>query len=181
MSRRLASPVTIVSLIAVLCGALVGHAADPIPIGVSVAQTGPVALAGQEQVLRAQIAEEYFNKHGGVNGRPIKLVFQDGGSEILLGDLGTEEHFHKHGRVNGRPIKLVSQDGGSEILLGDLGTEEYFNKHGGVNGRPIKLVFQDGGSDEPTAINAFQNLINVAKVVGIMGPSLSQQACLLKY
>src|SRR5258705_5501675 len=85
-------------------------AAPPIPIGVSVAQTGPVALAGQEQVLGAKTAEEYFNKHGGVNGGPIKLVFQD------------------------------------------------------------------GGSDEPTAINAFQNLINVAKVVGIMGPSLSQQA-----
>src|SRR5258705_12379946 len=62
--------------------AMVGLAADPpIPIGVSVAQTGPVALAGQEQVLGAQIAEEYFNKHGGVNGRPIKLIFQDGGSD----------------------------------------------------------------------------------------------------
>ena len=61
-------------------------------------------------------------------------------------------------------------------MLGAQIAEEYFNKHGGVNGRPIKLVFQDGGSDEPTAINAFQNLINVAKVVGIMGPSLSQQA-----
>src|SRR5215472_9932139 len=84
--------------------------AQPIPIGVAVAQTGNVALAGQEQVLGAQIAEEYFNKRGGVNGRPIKLVFQD------------------------------------------------------------------AGSDEPTAINSFRNLINVAKVVGIMGPSLSQQA-----
>jgi branched-chain amino acid transport system substrate-binding protein len=84
--------------------------AQPIPIGVAVAQTGNVALAGQEQVLGAQIAEEYFNKRGGVNGRPIKLVFQD------------------------------------------------------------------AGSDEATAINAFQNLINVAKVVGILGPSLSQQA-----
>jgi branched-chain amino acid transport system substrate-binding protein len=84
--------------------------AQPIPIGFAVAQTGNVALAGQEQVLGAQIAEDYFNKQGGVNGRPIKLVFQD------------------------------------------------------------------AGSDEATAINAFQNLINVAKVVGIVGPSLSQQA-----
>jgi branched-chain amino acid transport system substrate-binding protein len=84
--------------------------AQPIPIGVAVAQTGNVALAGQEQVLGAQIAEEYFNKRGGVNGRPIKLIFQD------------------------------------------------------------------AGSDEATSINAFQNLINVAKVVGILGPSLSQQA-----
>jgi branched-chain amino acid transport system substrate-binding protein len=110
MSLRVSVSISTIA-IAVLCCAMVGLAADPsIPIGVSVAQTGPVALAGQEQVLGAQIAEEYFNKHGGVNGRPIKLIFQD------------------------------------------------------------------GGSDEPTAINAFQNLINVAKVVGIMGPSLSQQA-----
>ena len=109
MSRRLVSSVLIAALVALIGGAPVGYAADPIPIGVSVAQTGPVALAGQEQVLGAQIAEEYFNKKGGVNGRPFKLIFQD------------------------------------------------------------------AGSDEATAINAYQNQINVAKVVAIIGPSLSQQ------
>jgi branched-chain amino acid transport system substrate-binding protein len=97
------------SVLASLAGAAWSQA-QPIPIGFAVAQTGNVALAGQEQVLGAQIAEDYFNKQGGVNGRHIKLVFQD------------------------------------------------------------------AGSDEATAINAFQNLINVAKVVGIVGPSLSQQA-----
>src|SRR5882724_13409986 len=81
MSRHLSVSVSIAAL-ALLSGSMAGFAADPpIPIGVSVAQTGPVALAGQEQVIGAQIAEEYFNKHGGVNGRPIKLVFQDGGSD----------------------------------------------------------------------------------------------------
>src|SRR5262245_59773911 len=110
MSCRLRVAVLMIAIV-VLSGASSGFGADaPLPIGVSAARSGLVALAGQEQVLGAQIAEEYFNKHGGVNGRQIKLVFQD------------------------------------------------------------------GGSDEPTAINAFQNLINVAKVVGIMGPSLSQQA-----
>ena len=109
MSRRLMSFVLIAALAALIGGSPVGYAADPIPIGVSVAQTGPVALAGQEQVLGAQIAEEYFNKKGGVNGRPFKLIFQD------------------------------------------------------------------AGSDEATAINAYQNQINQAKVVAIMGPSLSQQ------
>jgi branched-chain amino acid transport system substrate-binding protein len=109
MNRRLMSSVLIAALVALISGAPVGYAADPIPIGVSVSQTGPVALAGQEQVLGAQIAEEYFNKKGGVNGRPIKLVFQD------------------------------------------------------------------AGSDEATAINAYQNQINAAKVVAIIGPSLSQQ------
>jgi branched-chain amino acid transport system substrate-binding protein len=84
--------------------------AQPIPIGIAVAQTGNIAPAGKEQILGAQIAEEYLNKLGGVNGRPVKLVLQD------------------------------------------------------------------AGSDEATAIDAFQNLIHVAGVVGIVGPSLSQQA-----
>jgi branched-chain amino acid transport system substrate-binding protein len=101
--------------LAVIVGAGLGttprvDAADPIPVGVAVAQTSNVALFGQEQVIGAQIAEEFFNQKGGVNGRPIKLIFQD------------------------------------------------------------------TAGDEAGAINAFQNLINVAKVVAIVGPTLSQQA-----
>src|SRR5215216_893651 len=83
---------------------------DAIPIGIAVAQTSNVALLGQEQVIGAQIAEEFFNKKGGVNGRPIKLVFQD------------------------------------------------------------------TAGDEQGAINAFNTLINNDNVVGIVGPTLSQQA-----
>jgi branched-chain amino acid transport system substrate-binding protein len=52
-------------------------AQDPIKIGVAVAQTSNVALLGQEQVIGAKIAEKFFNDKGGVNGRPIQLVFQD--------------------------------------------------------------------------------------------------------
>ncbi len=81
-----------------------------IPIGVAVAQTSNVALLGQEQVIGAKIAEQYFNKKGGVNGTPIKLVFQD------------------------------------------------------------------TAGDEQGAINAFNTLITQNKVVGIVGPTLSQQA-----
>ena len=81
-----------------------------IPIGVAVAQTSNVALLGQEQVIGAKIAEEFFNKQGGVNGTPIRLVFQD------------------------------------------------------------------TAGDEQGAINAFNTLITQDKVVGIVGPTLSQQA-----
>ncbi|MDM9380034.1 ABC transporter substrate-binding protein [Chlorogloeopsis sp. ULAP01] len=81
-----------------------------IPIGIAVAQTSNVALLGQEQVTGAKIAEKYFNAQGGINGTPIKLVFQD------------------------------------------------------------------AGGDENSAINAFQTLINKDRVVGIVGPTLSQQA-----
>ncbi|MBK8048126.1 MAG: ABC transporter substrate-binding protein [Anaerolineales bacterium] len=54
---------------------------DAIPIGVAVAQTSNVALFGQEQVLGAQLAEQYFNEQGGVNGTPIQLVLQDTAGE----------------------------------------------------------------------------------------------------
>lgn len=81
-----------------------------IPIGIAVAQTSNVALLGQEQVIGAKIAEQYFNQKGGVNGTPIKLVFQD------------------------------------------------------------------TAGDEQGTINAFNTLITQNKVVGIVGPTLSQQA-----
>jgi branched-chain amino acid transport system substrate-binding protein len=84
--------------------------AASIPIGVAVAQTSNVALLGQEEVIGAKIAEQLFNGKGGVNGTPIKLIFQDTGGE------------------------------------------------------------------EQGAINAFNTLITQDKVVGIVGPSLSQQA-----
>jgi branched-chain amino acid transport system substrate-binding protein len=54
---------------------------EPIPVGVALAQSSNVALLGQDQVDGAKIAEDYFNKKGGVNGRPIKLVFQDAGGD----------------------------------------------------------------------------------------------------
>lgn len=83
---------------------------NAIPIGIALAQTSNVALLGQEQVTGAKIAEQIFNQQGGVNGTPIKLIFQD------------------------------------------------------------------VGGDEQGAINAFNTLMNQSKVVGIVGPSLSQQA-----
>lgn len=65
---------------------------------------------------------------------------------------------------------------GQEEVTGAKIAEKYFNDKGGVNGTPIKLFFQDTAGDENGAINAFQTLINQNNVVGIVGPTLSQQA-----
>jgi branched-chain amino acid transport system substrate-binding protein len=65
---------------------------------------------------------------------------------------------------------------GEEEKNGGLLAEKFFNDRGGVNGRPIKVVLQDTAGDEQGAINAYQSLISQAKVVGIVGPTLSQQA-----
>lgn len=64
---------------------------------------------------------------------------------------------------------------GQEEVIGAQIAEQILNADGGVNGRPVRLLFQDTGGDEIGAINAFQALIN-AGVVGIVGPTLSQQA-----
>ncbi|MBV5339693.1 MAG: ABC transporter substrate-binding protein [Deltaproteobacteria bacterium] len=107
MKRVLFAALPVVMFATVAQADLVGK---PIPIGIAVAQTSNVALLGEEEVIGARVAEKYFNAHGGVNGTPIKLIFQD------------------------------------------------------------------TGGDEAGAINSFQNLINRDKVVGIVGPTLSQQA-----
>lgn len=65
---------------------------------------------------------------------------------------------------------------GQELVAGAKIAEKYFNDKGGIDGTPIKLVFQDTGGEEAGTINAFQTLINNSKVVGIVGPTLSQQA-----
>lgn len=69
-------------------------------------------------------------------------------------------------------VALLGQEG----FVGAKMAEKYFNDKGGINGTPIRLVMQDTGGDEAGAINAFQTLINKDKVVGIVGPTLSQQA-----
>ena len=90
-------------------GAMAATSGDPVVIGISVAQTSNTALLGQEEVNGAQIAEVFFNARGGINGRPIKLTYED------------------------------------------------------------------TAGDEMGAINAFQNQITKNRVVGIVGPTLSQQ------
>ena len=80
------------------------------------------------------------------------------------------------------PIGIALAQTSNVALLGQEGfvgariAEKYFNSKGGINGTPIKLVNQDTSGDEAGAINAFQTLINKDKVVGIVGPTLSQQA-----
>ncbi|MBG1271645.1 ABC transporter substrate-binding protein [Nostoc sp. WHI] len=80
------------------------------------------------------------------------------------------------------PIGIALAQTSNVALLGQEGfvgariAEKYFNSKGGINGTPIKLVIQDTSGDEAGAINAFQTLINKDKVVGIVGPTLSQQA-----
>ncbi len=83
---------------------------------------------------------------------------------------------------NGIPIGIALALTSNVALLGQEGVagakiaEKYFNDKGGIDGTPIKLVIQDTGGEEAGTINAFQTLITQSQVVGIVGPTLSQQA-----
>jgi branched-chain amino acid transport system substrate-binding protein len=65
---------------------------------------------------------------------------------------------------------------GQESINGAKIAEQHFNANGGIHGSKLKLIYQDTGGDEAGAINAFQTLISRDKVLGIVGPSSSQQA-----
>lgn len=67
---------------------------------------------------------------------------------------------------------LIGQD---EVAGADV-AEDVLNAEGGIAGRPINIVIQDTGGDEQGARSAFQTLIGSAQVVGIVGPTLPQQA-----
>src|SRR5262245_61716689 len=75
--RRVARAV--VSLFAALAAAVLAaapaRAADPITIGFGMALTGPLAANGKMSLLAMKIWEEDVNAKGGLNGRPVKLVY----------------------------------------------------------------------------------------------------------
>jgi branched-chain amino acid transport system substrate-binding protein len=72
--RRLAAAAAGLALIA---STGLARAADPITIGFGMALTGPLAANGKMSLLAMKIWEEDVNAKGGLNGRPVKLVYYD--------------------------------------------------------------------------------------------------------
>ena len=59
------------------CRHAAGGAADPITIGFSMSQSGPLAVNGKSALLAMQIWQDDVNAKGGLLGRPVKLVYYD--------------------------------------------------------------------------------------------------------
>ena len=64
-------------LLAGLLAAGSARAEDPIRIGFSFSQTGPLAPNGKQALLGARIWEEDINAAGGLLGRKVELVVYD--------------------------------------------------------------------------------------------------------
>ena len=78
------------------------------------------------------------------------------------------------------PIKLgavmrlsIGADDGIPCRRGVEMAVDEVNKAGGINGRKVKLIVEDEKDSPASAVNAVQKLINVDKVVAIIGPMTS--------
>jgi len=78
------------------------------------------------------------------------------------------------------PIKLGSvlrlSAGAEHGIPSKRGVElavEEVNKAGGINGRKVEVIFEDEKDSPATCVNAVQKLINVDKVVALIGPMTS--------
>ena len=52
----------------------------PLEINIMLSMTGPAAFLGNAEFAAFQAAEKTVNQHGGVKGRPIKIVVSDDAS-----------------------------------------------------------------------------------------------------
>ncbi len=82
MTRRFAAAVLAIILAAVLAPLRAPAADDagPYEINAILSLTGTAAFLGSHYARTLEVAEKTVNKEGGINGRPIKFVIQDDGS-----------------------------------------------------------------------------------------------------
>jgi branched-chain amino acid transport system substrate-binding protein len=69
--------VAALAICALFAGPAAAQSKEPIKIGFSMAQTGPLGPNGQQALLGMKIWEEETNAKGGLLGRPVKLVYYD--------------------------------------------------------------------------------------------------------
>jgi branched-chain amino acid transport system substrate-binding protein len=90
-------------------------AADPIPIGISIAQSPPGSVVQGTQVKDGlEIVKDMVNARGGVLGRPIKLIYEDNQGVPEKGRAATEKLITKD--------KVVAITGGhqSSVCLAEI-------------------------------------------------------------
>ena len=74
-NRKLLLKLVSASLVAI--AGMPSFAQSAIEIGATVPLTGPAALSGTQYHNSLRLAEEHVNKAGGINGKPIRFVFED--------------------------------------------------------------------------------------------------------
>jgi branched-chain amino acid transport system substrate-binding protein len=105
---------------------------------------------------------------------------------VLIGVLGGYLYLSGNkGEMEGKVIKVgqisalsgFGSDVGQEERNGALLAVEYINKNGGVEGRKIEMISEDVSIDKlKVTSSAIQKLVNVDKVLAIVGPQWDDSA-----
>jgi branched-chain amino acid transport system substrate-binding protein len=74
---------------------------EPIKIGAVLSLTGPGAGLGLAERSGIQLAEKTINEHGGVKGRPLKILIEDDGSKADIAKSKAEN------LIFGEKVKLI--------------------------------------------------------------------------
>ena len=72
---------TIFTAALLFVGLYSAHADDPIKIGSFLTVTGPASFLGDPELKTLQIYVDSINANGGINGRPIELIYYDTGGK----------------------------------------------------------------------------------------------------
>jgi branched-chain amino acid transport system substrate-binding protein len=76
-------------------------AGEPIKIGAVLSLTGPGAGLGLAERSGIQLAEKMINEHGGIKGRPLKILIEDDGSKADIAKSKAEN------LIFGEKVKLI--------------------------------------------------------------------------
>ena len=79
--RKTALAAAAVTAAATIAGSAAAQSGPPIKIGFTISETGGLAPNGKPGLIAHQIWEEDVNAHGGILGRPVKLVWYDDQSD----------------------------------------------------------------------------------------------------
>ncbi len=85
------------------------------------------------------------------------------------GEQGNQEEVYKIGAIfdiTGPASSLGIPERDTALLL-----EQQINANGGINGRKVEIIIEDNESNETKAVQAAKKLIEVDKVLAIVGPS----------
>ena len=140
MKRKTTTAVCITLFVLFAFAGFTIGAENPLKIGIVWPLTGPVSASGSYLVAGAKIAEAKINAEGGVLGRPIKLLIEDGANDPSQSVSAAE--------------KLITRDK-VDVFIGCWGssptlavsasvTKKYGMPHVATTASSVKVTMQDG-------------------------------------
>ncbi len=144
MNKKTAKSLGLIILMVFLSAELT-FGAEPIKIGVVWPLTGPIAAAGSYLVAGLKIEAERINSQGGIIGRPIELLIEDGANDPAQSVSAAEK------LVTRDKIDLFMGAWGSSPTLAVSAsvTKKYGIPHIAETASSVKVTNQDGKRPNP--------------------------------